>query len=305
MLTSQDVAVGDLSTLIAPFERSLRAQRKSKRTIETYGQSARQLLAFLQAQGMPTQASKLTREHVESFIETLVEKRKPATANNRYRGLQQWFKWLLEEGEITTSPMARMKPPKVPEELVPVVDDQDIHRLLKTVDADRTFEGRRDAAMIRMLLDSGMRNSELIGLDLAAVDIDEGVAWVRGKDDRPRGAPFGSKSAVALDRYLRQRAQHPHRTSRSLWIGPRGPVTDSGVRQIIEKRCLQAGIPYFNPHRLRHTFADRWLGEGNSEGDLMRLLGWKSRQMVLRYANSTGAERARRSYKRAGFGDRY
>jgi site-specific recombinase XerD len=99
------VSVGDLATLIAPFERSLRAQRKSPRTIDTYGQSARQLVAFLQTQGMPTQATKVTREHVESFIEDLAAKWKPATANNRYRGLQAWFKWLLEEGEIRVSPM--------------------------------------------------------------------------------------------------------------------------------------------------------------------------------------------------------
>lgn len=302
---TQVPTVGDLSTLIAPFERSLRAQRKSPRTVDCYGQAARQLVAFLQASGMPTIAANVTREHIEMFIESLIERFKPATANNRYRALQAWWKWLSEEGEVTSNPMARMKPPKVPEETVPVIPDDQITKLLRTTEADKSFEGRRDTALIRLLLDSGMRASELVGLRLDDLGLDEGVVWVRGKGDRPRGAPFGSRAAVAIDRYLRLRAPHAHSTSPYLWLGPRGRLTDSGLRQVLERRCALAGIPYINPHRFRHTFAHRWSDEGGSESDLMRLLGWRSRQMVLRYAASTGEERARRSYKRAGFGDRY
>ena len=98
------------------FARSLRARNCSDRTVETYLESIRQLGAFLVDKGMPTQVENITREHVESFIAELLEKWKPATANNRYRGLQSYFNWLVEEGEVKASPMARMKPPRIPED---------------------------------------------------------------------------------------------------------------------------------------------------------------------------------------------
>ncbi len=90
--------VGDLSTLIPSFERSLRAANKSPKTLKTYGEATRQLYAFLADHGMPTEVAKITREHVETFLEDLLAKWKPATANNRYRALAQFFKWAVEDG---------------------------------------------------------------------------------------------------------------------------------------------------------------------------------------------------------------
>ena len=101
--------------LLSSFTRSLRARNLSERTVDTYTESLRQFADFLVRQGMPTQLDNVSREHVESFIEDLLGKWKPATTNNRYRGLQAYFGWLVEEGEIRVSPMARMKPPRIPE----------------------------------------------------------------------------------------------------------------------------------------------------------------------------------------------
>lgn len=98
------------------FRRALFAQNKSPRTIQTYGEALILFGRFLDAQGMPKGVGSLRREHVESFITDLLERFKPATASNRYRALQSFFKWCVEEGEITRSPMERMKPPVVPEE---------------------------------------------------------------------------------------------------------------------------------------------------------------------------------------------
>src|SRR5262245_19816242 len=94
-------SVGDLATLIPPFERSLRAANKAPRTIGTYGAAARQLVDFLVGAGMPTEAAKLTREHVEAFVEHRVATKSAAKANNRYRSLQALFNFLVDFGEMS------------------------------------------------------------------------------------------------------------------------------------------------------------------------------------------------------------
>ena len=109
-------ASGDLPVNADSFLRHLRADNLSERTQQTYMEAIRQFAAFLTAQGMPSDIEAITREHIETFIGDLLAKWKPATANNRYRGLQTFFKWAADEGEIRESPMVRMKPPKVPEQ---------------------------------------------------------------------------------------------------------------------------------------------------------------------------------------------
>src|SRR5215203_4318648 len=95
---------------------------------------------------------------------------KPATVAKHYRSLQQLFRFLIDDGEITASPMERMKPPAVPEQPVPVLTDEDLGRLL-SVCKGASFEDRRDEAMIRFFVDTGVRSAELIGLTLDDVDL--------------------------------------------------------------------------------------------------------------------------------------
>jgi site-specific recombinase XerD len=214
--TSVEV-VGDLATLIPAFRRSLRAANKSPKTIKVYTEAASQLVAFLRQQGMPTEAVRVGREHVESFIEHLVVTWKPATANNRYRALAQLFAFLVDFGEISGSPMATMTPPKVPEVSVPVLSEADLRRLLKACEG-KEYEAKRDTAIIRTFIDTGMRCSELANLQVEDLDLDDAVAIVLGKGRRPRACPFGNRTAAAIDRYLRLRtirARHCSHSSRS------------------------------------------------------------------------------------------
>jgi site-specific recombinase XerD len=138
-------SVDDLS---ASFLRSLRAEDKSDRAVETYGDACRGFARFLEDRRMPTVVDAITREHLEAFIEDLLGRWKPATAANRYRALQRFFGFAVEEGEVPASPMPNMSPPKVPESPPAVLGDEQLGDLLKACDGPGV-EDRRETARSR------------------------------------------------------------------------------------------------------------------------------------------------------------
>lgn len=194
-----------LAQISKSFIRHLRAANFSPNTIESYDEALSQLRRFLRDQHLPEDPSRIRREHLEAFIQRLLGVFKPATAAVRFRSLQAFFKWLLEEGEITENPMAHMKVPQVPEHTVPVLKEADLRALFKACAGD-SFEARRDTALIMTLADTGGRRNEIAQLRYNPdggpdndVDLDAGLLRVMGKGSRERLVPIGKKTVRSLD----------------------------------------------------------------------------------------------------------
>lgn len=319
---SEPAALDDLRELLPDWQRHLRAANKAPSTIASYLRVAEQFLGFLVEQGMPTAAASIAREHIEHYLVHLQDRPnkrtgKPLSAAEvakQYRSLQQLFRWLDEvEGEIESSPFAKMSPPAVPEKPVDVLTMDQLRRLLDSCKG-KSFENLRDTALIRLFMDTGARCGEIAPLRLenktedrpSDLDFDADVILVMGKGRRPRAVPFGAKTGEALRRYLRTRARHPvaARTD-AVWIGRKGPLTEWGIRQLLKRRAEDANVPNVHPHKFRHTAAHEWLANGGQEQDAMRLFGWRSREMLGRYGASAADERARNAHRRAALGDRF
>ena len=298
-------ATTELDDLLASWRRHLTAQRMSPATLSTYSASVRRLSAFLAERRMPTSPPAITREHVEAFVSDLLEHWKPATAHNRYRALRSFFGWLVDEGELRESPMARMKPPRLPEAPPAVLTAEQIRRLFAVCEADRTFTGRRDEAILRVFADSGIRRGELLGLALDDVDLERGELTVTGKGSRTRKVALGDQATVAVDRYLRARMKHAAAKRPELWLSRKGALRASGLAELVRDRGQQAGVAgRLHPHLLRHAWAHHSLASGMQESDVMAIAGWRTREMLTRYAASTRQERALAAAKAHSLGDR-
>jgi site-specific recombinase XerD len=303
------VGPDDIAVNLPAYLRSLRAESKSERTIEAYREAVVQCETFLRERGMPTDVRHLRREHIEEFVIDLASRWQPATVNNRYRGLQAFFRWCVDEDIIDDSPMAKMKPPKVPERPVPVLRLEDLDKIISAVEKRKGFDDLRDAAILRIFYSTGIRLAELANLryqpdqpERNDVDLDQQVLRVLGKGNRERLVNMGTRSTRALDRYLRLRRAHTDSHLPWLWLSRKGRFTESGIGQMVTRRGADVGLSV-HPHMLRHSWAHAVQVKGMSTTDMKIAGGWRSNAMIERYAASTATERSLTSQRRLNPGD--
>lgn len=290
------------------WRRHLRAEGKRERTIHAYLSALDRLDRFLADRGMPRELAHVKREHVEAWLVHEQERGSaPASVSLWFRALRPFWRWLVEEDEIPRSPMEKMTVPSVPLDPPQVLTDEQASRLFATV-RGTGFEDRRDNAILRLFFDTGMRRGELAQLTLGDLDLRDDVAYVKAatsKSRRGRAVPFGEAAGKAIVRYLRH-PRAPKHDAEPLWLGRTGlPLLANGILALVRRRGRQAGIPDLHPHTFRHTWAHNMLGPlAMSEGDVMRLGGWSTRDMLSRYGASAADERARSAYRGKAPGDR-
>lgn len=332
--------MGCLAPYFRSFDRVLRGENKSARTRQIYLGRAKSLDDWLELlptsytemfpdtpeddleddiKGLPVpqEPGEVSSGHISAYIATVIKRTSDATGSNHYRALQQFFKYLALEEVIDRDPFTKLKPPKVIPKPVPVIPDDALTKLLATCKG-RDLVSLRDKAIIMVFIDTGMRLAESAGLNYAEkeeendVDFTQDVLGITVKGGRRRAAPFGTKTGLALERYIRKRNEVLRNARKSidgpLWIGSlrKDRLTIFGISQMLERRCIEAGIQHINPHRFRHTFAHQWMREDDGdETNLMRLMGWHSRQMLSRYGASAADERAREAHRKKSPGDRF
>ncbi len=170
-----------LEDLLASFRRHLRAAATAPRTIELYGQSVQYFSRCLTERGREPVLDELTRHAVSAWLAELAETCEPSTVGTRLRGMRRFCRWLVTEGELEQAPTDGIEIPSPPDKPVPILTDGEITALLKACAVGRgrpgvfdraVFLGRRDEVVLRLLLDPGVRVSELCGLELTDVDLD-------------------------------------------------------------------------------------------------------------------------------------
>jgi len=154
------VTPGDMGDELASFTRAMRAQNVSPNTVLAYGGAVRQFGVWLMEHEYPTVVADIEPRHIEEWIDAILGVNKPATAHNRWRGLQRFMNWYAGRVDDFRSPMAKLSPPRLPRLMPRVLTMDELRSVLATC-AGRTFDDRRDEAIIRMLFDTGARRHEI------------------------------------------------------------------------------------------------------------------------------------------------
>ena len=209
--------------------------------------------------------------------------------------------------------MERLKPPDNPAPDLRVLRGEEIARLLAACHG-QTFDHKRDEAMVRLMLDCGLRRAEVLGLEHGDLNFEQRLVQVRnGKGRKPRPLRWSKKTDYFLIRYesewlkrMGARTREAATPDTPLWLGKKGSLGETGLRQMLDRRAKQAGLPFkVHPHMLRHTWAHLNKDAGVNDDEMMMLAGWTSREMLSRYARTTVTERALVTADRVGIGDKF
>jgi integrase/recombinase XerC len=277
----------------------------SAHTVKSYREDLSQALEFLR--GHQRKSSTEPRDwnvrNLRAFAAWMHEQKyAKSTVARRLAAVRSFGKYLCREGVLASNPAEALRGPRQDKKLPHFLTVADMGRLLHAPASSQPL-GRRDRAMLETLYSAGLRVGELCGLDVADVDLADGVCVVRGKGRKERLALLGDPAKLALKVWLEDRAallSEARRPSPAVFVNKHGGrLTTRSVARLLAKYLQQAGLdPRTTPHTLRHSFATHLLDAGADIRGVQELLGHKSLTTTQIYTHVT-TQRLRQSYHKA------
>jgi integrase/recombinase XerC len=290
---------------LADFLRHLALEKNaSAHTVKSYREDLNQALDFFRQRlpGQALQPAQLTPRLLRGYLAWLHEQGyAKSTTARRLSAVRSWCRYLCRQGLLDANPAMGLRSPRQDKKLPHFLGEEDLARLLEAPPID-TPMGLRDRSIVETLYSAGLRVSELTGLNLDDIDLDSGIATVRGKGKRERLALLGPPALAALQLWLsaRSAASPGAGTQPAVYLNKNGTrLTSRSVGRLLEKYLAQAGLdPRTSPHTLRHSFATHLLDRGADIRSVQELLGHRSLATTQVYTHVT-THRLRDSYHKA------
>jgi integrase/recombinase XerC len=285
--------------LLERFLRHLRLGRNSsEHTVRGYRTDLTEFVAFLGERGAGLdQVDQLT---LRAFLARLRERNlSRRSLARKVAALRSLYRYLTEQGYVSRNPTLALRSPRLPQTLPTVLDETQAACLVEGAGQSPWLEARNHA-ILELLYGSGVRASELVGLNLSDVDLLSEVALVRGKGKKERLVPLGSYSCAALSEYLRLRGECTSPEEPAVFVNGAGlRLTARTVHRVVRKAAHRRGLAAkVTPHTLRHSFATHLLDRGADLRSVQELLGHKNLTTTQLYTHLT-TERLRRTYDHA------
>jgi integrase/recombinase XerC len=291
---------------LAEYLRHLALEKNaSPHTVKSYREDLTQALEFFRGRlaGRALTPSHLTTRLVRAYLAWLHEQGyAKTTVARRMAAVRSWCRFLCRQGTLDANPAQGLRGPRQDKKLPHFLSEGDLRRLLETPDPETPL-GVRDRAILETLYSAGLRVSELTGLNVDDLDLDDGLATVRGKGKRERLALLGKDALTALRQWLESRnaLQEQHRRAQpAVFLNKNGSrLTSRSVGRLLEKYLAAAGLdPRTSPHTLRHSFATHLLDRGADIRSVQELLGHRSLGTTQVYTHVT-TNRLRDHYHKA------
>lgn len=290
-----------LTDSVRQYLLSCRVENKSAQTLEAYREFIGYFLRFLLDSGLDPLPEEVSRNHVRLFIVSLQDRRlAPETVSAYYRALHTFFNWLENEGLLPEgNPFLKLKAPKIPKKHVKGYTPEVLADILALCMSDHTFTGRRNLAIVLVLLDTGVRRAELTGMKLTDVIFDQGLIKVMGKGGKERIVKMGEHAQKRLLHYLLMRVDNYD----ALWVcEERRPMTDRAIYEVVRRIAARAGVPKtfkHGTHIYRHTGATEYLRNHGNVKCLQELLGHENIKTTMKYVDALGPEAVIEDHRRA------
>lgn len=265
----------------------------SEETIKSYGEDLRQFEEFAREEIGDSAPSEVKAGLVREWIVSLMEKGYTATSINRkLSSLRSFYKYLLKKGEVVVNPLQKVKGPKNKRPLPAFLKESEMDKLLDETDFGEGFKGCRDHMIIEMFYVTGMRLSELIGLDNGDVDFSSSLIKVTGKRNKQRLIPFDVELKIAMTEYVEARNEAVSVRTDAFFVRENGERLSRSIVENLVKRNLSKVVTLKkrSPHVLRHTFATTMLNHDAELGAIKELLGHESLATTEIYAHTTFEE---------------